>query len=160
MKRFRIFAGPNGSGKSTIINSVRGHVTEGQPVDFGIYVNADDIAAMLAKGPFSFADYELNGITNELFHARVLASGLINDGFTEELFRASYTITNNRLVVNDARHSERLAQILANFLIKQLIATGKKCSLETVFSHHSKIEMMREAADRGRIVHFIFLSIY
>ena len=46
----RVFAGPNGSGKSTIINAVRNVKVGNQLVDFGIYVNADDIAAELRSG--------------------------------------------------------------------------------------------------------------
>ena len=54
MKRFRIFAGPNGSGKSTIINNVRETIVSGYPIDFGLYVNADEIALCLAGGVFTF----------------------------------------------------------------------------------------------------------
>jgi len=45
-KRLRIFAGPNGSGKSTIVNIVKE-----QAVDFGVYVNADDIKTELPPNP-------------------------------------------------------------------------------------------------------------
>jgi predicted ABC-type ATPase len=49
-KRLRIFAGPNGSGKSTIIHSIRQFKkSNGTPIDFGVYINADDIAAQLRK---------------------------------------------------------------------------------------------------------------
>ena len=41
--RLRIFAGPNGSGKTTIINSVRAAKVNDKPIDFGNYINADDI---------------------------------------------------------------------------------------------------------------------
>jgi predicted ABC-type ATPase len=48
--RLRIFAGPNGSGKSSIINSIRNYTKDnGTPLDFGIYLNADDIAKELTK---------------------------------------------------------------------------------------------------------------
>jgi len=42
--RLRVSAGPNGSGKTTIIEAVRKAKVNGRPVDFGIYINADDIA--------------------------------------------------------------------------------------------------------------------
>jgi ABC-type cobalamin/Fe3+-siderophores transport system ATPase subunit len=41
--RLRVFAGPNGSGKSTIIKSVKNTGVNGHPIDFGYYINADDI---------------------------------------------------------------------------------------------------------------------
>lgn len=40
--RLRVFAGPNGSGKTTIIDAVRKARVNGRPVDFGVYVNADE----------------------------------------------------------------------------------------------------------------------
>jgi len=55
----RVFAGPNGSGKSTIIRAVRSYKVKGIPVDFGIYVNADDIARGLRKGKFSLRRYRI-----------------------------------------------------------------------------------------------------
>lgn len=44
----RVFAGPNGSGKSSIIKSVLNtKLRQGRKLDFGVYVNADDIAVSL-----------------------------------------------------------------------------------------------------------------
>ncbi len=45
IKRLRIFAGPNGSGKSTILKSILNN----KNIDLGVYVNADDIEALLHK---------------------------------------------------------------------------------------------------------------
>lgn len=47
--RLRVFAGPNGSGKTTVINSIRNLIVNDQPIDFGHYINADDIAVQLKK---------------------------------------------------------------------------------------------------------------
>lgn len=49
-KRLRVFAGPNGSGKSTIINYVRSLNINDRAIDFGFYINADDIASELKQG--------------------------------------------------------------------------------------------------------------
>lgn len=47
-KRLRVFAGPNGSGKSSIIKKILNtDVQKGVKLDFGIYINADDIAKEL-----------------------------------------------------------------------------------------------------------------
>ncbi len=42
--RLSVFAGPNGSGKTTIIDAVRKARVHGKAVDFGVYINADEIA--------------------------------------------------------------------------------------------------------------------
>ena len=52
MKRFRIFAGPNGSGKTTIINQIRQTTVHGHAIDFGVYINADEIAIDLLQDRF------------------------------------------------------------------------------------------------------------
>jgi predicted ABC-type ATPase len=51
-----------------------------------------------------------------------------------------------------------MAQIVANFLVKRLINEGKKCSMETVFSHHSKLDIMRSAANAGYKVYLYFVA--
>lgn len=55
--RLRVFAGPNCSGKSTIIKSVRNTDINRHPIDFGYYINADDITQLLRKENFSFLHY-------------------------------------------------------------------------------------------------------
>ena len=85
----RVFAGPNGSGKSTIINKVRKAKVKGQLVDFGIYINADDIAKNLREGNFNFNSYTVS-VTEEEFKTEAVQSGLINTGFTEAQFLSCY----------------------------------------------------------------------
>ena len=75
--RLRVFAGPNGSGKSTVIEYVQTVKVNGRPIDFGYYINADDIARQLRNGGFRFSDYDLT-IKPKEFIAVALASGLIS----------------------------------------------------------------------------------
>jgi predicted ABC-type ATPase len=158
MLRFRVFAGPNGSGKSTIIRSIKTEVINDRTIDFGVYVNADDIAITLASDNFSFSDYGLKHVTNEIFQASVLESGLVNDAFSELEFSQSYKLVKNRLLIAGDNDRERVAQIIANFLVKKLIADGKKCIMETVFSHRSKVDIMRNAANKGYKVYLYFVA--
>jgi len=53
---------------------------------------------------------------------------------------------------------ERIAQILAYFLRKKLLNERKKFSFETVFSHTSKLDIMREAKEAGYKVYLYFVS--
>ena len=113
--RMRIFAGPNGSGKSTIINDVRNHEVNGIPVDFGLYINADDIAKNLREGVFSFLDYEIETSLNE-FVSIVLLSGLIGDRFNQKEFLESFEFDDNEIKLINTDFNEHLAQVLADFL--------------------------------------------
>jgi predicted ABC-type ATPase len=158
MRRFRVFAGPNGSGKSTIIRAVEGHKVNGRPIDFGVYVNADDIGADLRNHTFSFENYRLAHVTNGEFQSVVEQSGLINSDFPLDDFRHCYQFIGKRFRVPEARYVERMAQILANFMVKRLIDEGEKCSLETVFSHPSKLEMMQRASENGYKVYLYFVA--
>lgn len=154
----RIFAGPNGSGKSTIIQAVREYRIKEIPVDFGIYVNADDIVALLRNNNFRFSDYGVR-TTRKEFISTVLTSGLINKNFTEKSFRSSFNLNSKQqFILKDRTADDRLAQILADFLRKELVQKAKKFSFETVFSHPSKLAIMQDAKEKGYKVYLYFVS--
>lgn len=155
--RLRVFAGPNGSGKSTIINAVRDHKVSEIPVDFGIYINADDLANELSKRTVSFDKYQIK-TTLEEFLSFTLSSGLINKSFTQEDFLKTFSIDKNHITLLKPELNERLAQIMADFLRKKLLTDMKKFSFETVFSHPSKIDIMKEAKAAGYKVYLYFVS--
>jgi predicted ABC-type ATPase len=155
--RLRVFAGPNGSGKSTVIKKVKNYKVNGRPIDFGFYINADDIAVILNRESFRFDKFEFT-TTNKEFKSIVLASGLINDEFTEEEFVKSYTLRSNQIRLKKTDNGERIAQIIADFLRKKLLALKKRFSFETVFSHPSKLEIMKKAVDAGYKVYLYFVS--
>jgi predicted ABC-type ATPase len=155
--RLRVFAGPNGSGKSTVIDYIRKERVNGRPLDFGYYINADEIAKQLSSGPFSFRKFDIK-VTPKEFLTTAIASGLVNPDFDEPAFKASYTLRKNELRLKDPKHCERLAQITADFLRKKLLAERKKFSFETVFSHESKLEIMKAAKDAGYKVYLYFVS--
>lgn len=153
----RVFAGPNGSGKTTIINAVKAYRIKEIPVDFGIYVNADDIAGELRDGNFSFKKYGIT-TTRQKFIDAVLQTGLVNEDFSENELRASFRIRGTSIQLLNKDSDERIAQILAHFLRERLIETKKKFSFETVFSHPSKLEIMRRAVSEGYKVYLYFVS--
>lgn len=164
-KRMRIFAGPNGSGKTSVIKSILNtEVQKGKKLDFGIYINADDIATTLRNGKFNFQQYGIHFLVED-FLDTVSKSGLISADFTEKDFSKSLAITGNSLFINwDYVPSkketviERIAQILADFLRKKLIAMEVKFSFETVFSHHGKVEIIKLAKELGYKVYLYFVS--
>jgi predicted ABC-type ATPase len=155
--RLRVFAGPNGSGKSTVIDYIRSIKVNNRSIDFGYYINADDIAMQLRNNKFSFAQYDLD-IKPREFIAEALASGLINNEFTEEDFRRSFSLRTNIVRLKDKSQDERLAQLIADFLRKKFLKLRKKFSFETVFSHPSKLEIMQKAVAAGYKVYLYFVS--
>jgi predicted ABC-type ATPase len=156
-KRLRVFAGPNGSGKSTIIEAIREYNVKGKRIDFGIYINADDIAKILVKEPLDLGQFEI--VTrNKDFVTTVLASGLVNDKFTEVEFKSAYTLRSNVFRLKNKKYLDQIAQILADFLRKSIIKAGKKLSFETVFSHESKLNFIRDAKNIGYKVYLYFIA--
>lgn len=164
-KRLRVFAGPNGSGKSSIIkNILNTEVQKGMKLDFGIYINADDIAKELSKRKLSFSKYQINFIESE-FYKIVNESGLISADFTKERFeeciiieKGKLSIKKNILAKIDDKPIERIAQIIADYLRKKLLSEEKKFSFETVFSHQEKVEIIKKAKEAGYKVYLYFVS--
>jgi hypothetical protein len=71
-------------------------------------------------------------------------SGLLLPPFTREDFNACFELADGVVTLTHAAVGERLAQILADVPRKKLVSAKKKFSFETVFSHPSKLEIMRE----------------
>jgi predicted ABC-type ATPase len=155
--RLRVFAGPNGSGKSTVIKDVREYTSYGKPIDFGYYINADDIAASLRNKGISFWDFDIF-VTNREFKSIALESGLIGEAFDKASFEESYSLRKNMLKLKARAADERLAQVIADFLRKKLLKEKKRFSFETVFSHSSKLDIMRKAQEEGYKVYLYFVS--
>ncbi len=156
--RLRIFAGPNGSGKSSIINSIRTYTKEnGTPLDFGIYLNADDIATELKGKGCDISYYQLLFDTEE-FISIVLLSGLVIGDLNEFKLRSLFRLEGNFVHLLDQYYCERFAQLLATYIRTVLLRLRKKFSFETVFSHRGKLDFIQEAKAQGYIVYFYFVS--
>lgn len=155
--RLRVFAGPNGSGKSTVINSVREFRVANRPIDFGIYINADDIAKILRLESLSLTSYQVN-VDKDEFVRIASDSGLLSEEFTKQEFLDSFKLEGNKIQLLTNNAVERLAQIIADFLRKKLLTERKKFSFETVFSHPGKLDIMRQAAEQGYKVYLYFVS--
>lgn len=155
--KLRIFAGPNGSGKSTVIDYVRAYRVNGKPIDFGYYVNADEIAVALRDKGFHFGKFDIT-VSRRDFSAAALLSGLLNKEFPEQRFRDSYTFGDNGIQATDPAAVDRLAQVIADYLRYRLLSEHQRFSFETVFSHQSKLDIMKAAVASGYKVYLYFVS--
>lgn len=153
--RLRVFAGPNGSGKSTVIKEIMGNKVGGKEIDFGIYINADDIAIKLSTNTFSLKPYDISGsLENILDFAEY--SGLLMNGFEYNDLKSSINVTRHKIILTKLQYSERIAQLLARFLREKLLTAKKRFSFETVFSHKSTIEFMKR--QKRMDIRFTFIS--
>jgi predicted ABC-type ATPase len=157
MPRLRVFAGPNGSGKSTIIKTVQQYKHNGKLLNIGCYINADDIAKDLTYKKFSFLSYNTVCTRKQLLDF-AKASGLINASFSIEAFSKSFIFSKGELSLKSSETVEYLAQILARFLREQMLLKKETFCFETVFSHPSNVDIMRQAVAAGFKVYLYFVS--
>lgn len=137
-------AGPNGSGKSTVLQEVRKKFYSGP------FVNADDIEkSFLDKGLVNLpAIYDLE-IDDQTF------TNFINsEGKTwvqkASLENSTISITSsNGILVLKGKPSPYDAALAADFIRHQLLLKGETFTFETVLSHSSKIEFLKESRDKG-----------
>lgn len=156
--KLRVFAGPNGSGKSTVIDFIRNYKVNDKNVEFGYYINADDIALTLKSNKgYSFKQYEFEANLED-FNKIVSESGLLNSQFNLIDLSKTYSIINNEIYCLQQNQVERLAQIIADYLRKKMLEQRKRFSFETVFSHNSKLDIMRDAVEAGYKVYLYFVS--
>ncbi len=146
----RVIAGPNGSGKSTLTDIVK------EKVHLGVYVNADEIKVkILGTGRIDFSDYSL----------------VIDDkAFYEALDKTTYKISrediywkfeNNGVSFHDlTKLEDYFVTHLAEFIRSSLLEQANCFTFETVMSHHSKLDFMKQAKACGFKVYLYFVSLH
>ncbi|MGE8535763.1 MAG: hypothetical protein ACN6OJ_14340 [Chryseobacterium sp.] len=139
-------------------------VKKGVTLDFGSYINADDIAQDLLKKGHDFSEFQITFDEAEFFQI-VSDSGLINKDFTLDQLKSSINIIDNKFTLADQfkknledKVHERAAQIIADYFRKKLLAEDKKFSFETVFSHPGKVDIIKQATEKGYKVYLYFVS--
>lgn len=150
-KRLRVFAGPNGSGKTTIIRTLK------DKIPFGVYVNADDIEALLFKNGFlDFNEYSIEVAESEIqefFQASNFSAMKRN----EEDLADKLKVEANRLFIQ-TKPDSYLSAGIADFIRNSLLRKGISLSFETVMSHESKVSFMQQARDSGYRVYLYFIA--
>ena len=117
--RLRVFAGPNGSGKSIMKQQVMRTVVDGRPVNLGVYVNADEIAAQLRKTRrLDLKDFKV-AADRTSFRTFTARSGLLNRRFPRHRMLIEHRFVGTEFRLIRTRHLEHFAQLLAAYLCEQ-----------------------------------------
>lgn len=144
----RIIAGPNGSGKSTLTFILKGMV------NLGVYVNADDIKkSIFEQGWIRFSDFGISVTESALRKAmgRTSFNGIEVDEWIFE---------DNGLFFPKARCvQDYFVAFLADYIRSCLLEQADQFTFETVMSHPSKLEFMRQAKELGFKVYLYFVSL-
>ena len=148
--RIRVFAGPNGSGKSTLAE----WLSKDYSVNLYHYINADVMfyeisrtlmtACPLPMDNKSLLNYASKATFPDKYKAFFLSGNIqIKDDFV--------------IFTREAVNSYTVA-MLADFFRSEYLANGISFSCETVFSHPSKIELLKMAQLKGFRTYLYFVS--
>jgi predicted ABC-type ATPase len=148
-KKVRVFAGPNGSGKSTLISQI------GSQYNLGYTINADIIKHLLDTQTFfdcsKFYPQNLSQKDWESF----LDSNK-NDERNSESLKSKLIIRDNMFVCKKEINSYEAAFVATFFRIK-LLQENHTFSFETVMSHKSKVQFLKQAKLVGFKTYLYFI---
>jgi len=153
--RLRLFAGPNGSGKSTLFESFT------KKYDAGFFLNPDLIEKELSsKGFIDLTEFNLNLTQNDLddFLKTERAASLILKSKNDQ---HSLNISIRENIIIDQKkitHSYEGA-LICSFLRHYLLKKKIDFCFESVMSHPSKIEELKEAKRIGYKTYLYFICI-
>lgn len=148
MARIRIFAGPNGSGKSTLNNRLR------DKFNLGHYINADDLFILFQKSTFLNLDsFNIVITQDELADFSASSSYLLNN----DIHNITSIYISDNILINKSPNSYNVA-FIAELLRSKLIENNESYSFETVFSHSSKVDLIRRANNSGYNSYLYFIS--
>jgi predicted ABC-type ATPase len=145
-RRFRIFAGPNGSGKSTLFETFSKRYAP------GVFVNADELEKKYrSSGYISLHQFGIQVDHDEFsqFIGTASSSSLLQKSESGIVTTPPVLLKENCLLVNSATVNSYDASWTAAFIRWLLLKRGKSFAMETVMSHHSKIDEIRAANQLG-----------
>lgn len=148
--RLRVFAGPNGSGKSTIKALV-------SPELIGFYVNADEIERVAKdSGRIDLSLFDITATQAELQefftkHHLIRQKNLLSEA-------ENISLSDDFVDFRSVKMNSYYASVLADFIRQRLLQLGRTFTFETVMSHESKVEFMRQAQRLGYRTYLYFVS--
>jgi len=153
--RLRVFAGPNGSGKSTLFESFS------KKYNAGIFLNADLLEKELATNGFiDVSEFNLNLTQLDLdeFLKTKRGTSLIKKS-VDDNHKIDITLKEN-IIVDIAKETQSYeGALISSFLRHHLQEKKIDFCFETVMSHHSKIEEIKEAKQKGYKTYLYFICI-
>jgi len=147
MARFRIIAGPNGSGKSTLVQQIA------KEVNVGHLLNADTIQHEMGRAPL--LDFSVYGLTISQSEWSAFCKCHSMQALATCLGESR--VSQNLLVFAQEPQSYDTA-VIVDFIRAKLTAAEISFSLETVFSHPSKIDAIQTANQAGYRTYLYFVA--
>ena len=148
--RLRMFAGPNGSGKTTLAT----WLSTDYAVNLYHYVNADILYAEVSRYhqtacPF---DCENDDLTS------FVISSTYPDAEKQHFLSNHIRIENEMVLFTPSAINSYTVAILANFYKTVYLQKQTSFSFETVFSHSSKLEILKLAKQKNFRTYMYFIA--
>lgn len=138
-----MFAGPNGSGKSTIIHYLSPH-------QIGAYLNADDLEKALNHHPVLVLNHYHSELSPEkLLKFLELKKRKIEDKFYPLLSIKPILNSDGSIQFDSSEIDSYLAARIIDFIRFEFLRLKISFTFETVMSHISKVEFLKEAQEQG-----------
>jgi predicted ABC-type ATPase len=150
--RFRIFAGPNGSGKSTLLYELEDRH------GFSLYrvVSPDEIQIGLeSNAGLDLATFSLD-LSVDKFKTFVKAS-TYSSRVKQAALRMEFS--GGRIRSRHSRETSYNAALVAGFIRGELIHARKSLSIESVLSHASKLDELRQAKRRKYRTYLYYVAM-
>jgi len=148
--RLRFVAGPNGSGKTTLMRRLAADYA----VNFYDVINADDIFAEVARTGAYAPRMPVDSASLLKFALASSYGAEVKTAFID----SKVQVKDDCIVfAPDAVNSYTVA-LVAAFLQHECILERRSFSQETVFSHPSKVDALREARECGFRTYLYFVS--
>ena len=141
--RIRMFAGPNGSGKSTIKDYLAPH-------QIGAYLNADELEKeMSASHRLSLDDYHRDLSATALIHFLKQKKRIQNNCSVTLLSSEPYISDDGLIIFEQHEVDSYLCARIIDFIRMEFLKLKISFTFETVMSHSSKVEFLKEAQKQG-----------
>jgi len=150
--RIRMFAGPNGSGKSTIKEYLAPH-------QIGAYLNADELEKELCiTQSLSLDDYHRDLSATDLIEFLKQKKRKQDDQLLPLLAKQP-TILDDRLIIFEKSEIDSyLCARIIDFIRMAFLQLKISFTFETVMSHISKVEFLKEAQKQGFKTYLYFVA--
>ncbi len=145
-----MFAGPNGSGKSVLKTYLP------KPL-LGVYLNPDEIEAGIRKeGSIDLRGFKIETEAAEALSFLANSTLLKEQNLTEAV--QSLSGTDTTLHFNSVPVNAYFASVLVDFLRGKLLDQHVSFTCETVMSHESKVDLLRDAQNRGYRTYLYYVA--
>lgn len=154
-KRLRVFGGPNGSGKSTLFSSIA------EQFNVGHFINSDEIEKEISsKGFINIETFGLNLIQADLeeFKREPNSITLIEKAKNEGRI-IDVEIRENVIVDKSKQTHSYEASLITAFIRKHLLNKKISYSFESVMSHTSKLDEIKNAKELGFKTYLYFVCL-